>query len=312
MNEQFRAWLLSGDTAACTIMQYGSTFIFLRVAKSLDFDYLYCQHQYSECGIKRRDRFEYAGIYAKRLDLLYDGQSALRYVAGIDACTEERSPAYMTFVLQEAVRALVEAAIANDRSRLHVRSISDANLLERLNRCQAYQARPCARDAYLMNEDCSNPVFHCDYSPDKWTEDTLLAYIGDPQAYAQKEAAEYMATHQEAMLLEFLENDALAAAYKTLLDNPKNPIHAVKRIMAAVNAVNAKTVNVTIRLNDTEFRFKTGIRSLCRDCTSTYSSWDMVAADRREFERIFGRSADYGPLDILRITYGRTTIYTKE
>jgi len=40
--------------------------------------------------------------------------------------------------------------------------------------------------------------------------------------------------------------------------------------------------------------------------------WSIVAADRREFERVFGRGAHYAPEDILRIEYARSVLYESE
>ena len=42
---------------------------------------------------------------------------------------------------------------------------------------------------------------------------------------------------------------------------------------------------------------------------SFYSTYDIPAQDRREFEQLFGRHASYYAEDITRITYGRNTIY---
>ena len=73
----------------------------------------------------------------------------------------------------------------------------------------------------------------------------------------------------------------------------------------------AKTVNVTIRKDGTEFTFKTETSPLRRDCQSGYNTWCMAAADRREFEQIYGRSADYYPQEIQKITYARKVLYQK-
>ena len=81
--------------------------------------------------------------------------------------------------------------------------------------------------------------------------------------------------------------------------------------MAAMETTPAKTVNVTIFKDGVEFTFKTGTDSLRRDCQSYYSTWYMTAADRREFERIYGRSADYYPQETQRITYARSVLYQK-
>ena len=67
--------------------------------------------------------------------------------------------------------------------------------------------------------------------------------------------------------------------------------------------------HVTISKNGTEFTFKTEAFSLRGDCGSHYNSWSIVAADRRKFEELFGRSADYTPEEILRITYARNVLY---
>ena len=41
----------------------------------------------------------------------------------------------------------------------------------------------------------------------------------------------------------------------------------------------------------------------------SYNSYYIAAADRREFERRFGRFADFKPKEIAKITYGRHSIY---
>ena len=40
-----------------------------------------------------------------------------------------------------------------------------------------------------------------------------------------------------------------------------------------------------------------------------YSAYHIQARDRQEFQDMFGRHADYDAKDIIRITYGRKTIY---
>ena len=77
-------------------------------------------------------------------------------------------------------------------------------------------------------------------------EDSLLSYILDPQGYAAKEATDYMEGNQEEMLFDFLCNDVELAEYQALVEDTDNPVHIVKKIMAAMNTTPAKTVNVTI------------------------------------------------------------------
>ena len=93
------------------------------------------------------------------------------------------------------------------------------------------------------------------------------------------------------------------------MDDRDNPVHIVKKIMAAMNTTSAKTVNVTICKDGEEFSFKAEAQELRRDCKNYYGSWYMVAADRRRFEARYGRSADYYPQEIIRITYARAVLY---
>ena len=93
---------------------------------------------------------------------------------------------------------------------------------------------------------------------------------------------------------------------------PNTPAAAVSYthlIMAVMNTSGAKTANVTVRKDGKELTFKTETGDLRRDCTSGYSHWHMIAADRRRFFECFGRNAEYRPEEILRITYGRSILY---
>ena len=87
-----------------------------------------------------------------------------------------------------------------------------------------------------------------------------------------------------------------------------NPIHRMKAITDAVKGCSANTVTVTVQKDGQELTFKTAADSLTGH-RSYYSTSDIPATDRREFERLFGRYADYNAEDVVRITYGRNTIY---
>ena len=67
-------------------------------------------------------------------------------------------------------------------------------------------------------------------------------------------------------------------------------------------------MTVTIQKEGAELTFKAAADSLTGH-RSYYSTYYLPAQDRREFERVFGRNADYNAEDITRITYGKKTIY---
>jgi len=315
---RFADWLAEdrlpagADGGAFTCKASGYHITVIRVRKNDDFDYLYCQRQYNGAGIERGDKFDYVGIYCKRDGLLYDGQYDIRALAD----TEGRSNEALRAELKRAVRQAVEVAVGNDRRNLRIAELSTERERESLADFQRYTAPGQARAAYLNGEHDDNGgfafTFRCHYKPADWTEESLLTHILDPAQYTAAEAAAYMETHQEDMLSDFLQADMVAAEYAALLGNPLNPVHRLKRIMAALNASPAKTVNVTACINDVELTFKAEAAQYRRDCGSHYSDWNIVAADRREFEHLFGRNAHYGPEDILRIEYARSVLYQAE
>ena len=92
------------------------------------------------------------------------------------------------------------------------------------------------------------------------------------------------------------------------MQDTENPIHRMKAITEALKASGAKTVTVTVEKDGMELTFKTAANSLTGH-RNYYSTYDIPAQDRREFERLFGRSANYSAEDIIRITYGKKTLY---
>lgn len=307
MNENFTLWLSSGETGPCQIRSKGFTYNLIRVKKNAVFDYLYAKRSYQNAGLTRGDFFEYVGIYYKRDGLLYDGQYDLRDICDEAAIAHGTAKALQER-LQACVRRMVEAAVGNDRRNLKVSTLNSQQNLQRFECFLKYTAKENARAIYLNGDELSL-VFRCHYEPERWSEESLLDYITDPDGYAEKEAVAYMTENQEDMLSEFLENDAVSAEYEALLSDRQNPIHRVKKIRNAVIAASPKTVNVTIFKDGVEFIFKTEADGLRRDCTSYYSSYAILAADRRKFERQFGRNAEYTPVEIRRITYGRAVLY---
>jgi hypothetical protein len=286
----------------------------LRVKKNDDFDYLYCLRQYRSVGIERGGNFEYAGIYYRKDGKLYDTQYDINSFSGIGSYEiEGNSKEALRELLKLNVRKMVEATISS-REKLNITALSDERNLKELEYYQKYSAYNKAHEAYLSgnHSDTYNYSFKCNYVPKEWSEESLLDYILDPEQYTVAEVAAYVESQQEYMLLCFLQGDMLASEYRKIIENPSDPVHSVKRIMQALNASPAKTVVVTIRKDDIDFTFKAEADQYRRDCMTDYNNWHIVASDRREFERIFGRNARYTPVDIVKIMYSRAVLYSVE
>lgn len=305
-SDRFAAWLAGTHTEFLVFQESGSRYTMFRIPKNSDFDYLYFQRNYNGHSVVRGGKFEYAGLYCKADGLVYDAQYEMETLVGKQG-RQERGAKLLLEALQCEVRGAVEAVIANDRRNLKVTAL-DKRRGAQLVQFKEYEVADGARRAYMKNKDGSFPL-RCAYIPSPWSEDSFLEYIRDPAGYVQSEAATYISGHQEDLLMEFLQNDALRVAYSTLMKDTQSRVHYIKRIFYAVTSTDAKTVRVTIRKNSTEFTFKTDADTLRCDCGNSYYTHRIVAADRREFERLFGRNADYYPEEIVRIEFGRAVLY---
>lgn len=309
MNQEFAAWLKSENKDLFSVKVEFYTYLFLRLPKRPGLDYLYAQREFRGDGTLHAGVFEFMGIYNAADGLLYNTGSYC--MDNLDDTSKERTKDCLFKRLKQDVREMVEARVGNDRKNLEASELSDAGLFKRLEQTQQYYAAIKARDMYLAGKSPKDDRFECSYTPELWTEDILLDYIAAPADYAKREAERYWkdGKNQEEMLVDFLERDALTAEYEKIMADAENPVHTVRRIMEAVKSIDAKTVNVTIYKDGEEFSFKTEAHELRRDCKDYYGTWNIAAADRRRFEARYGRSADYCPQEIIRITYGRKTLY---
>ncbi len=309
MSTLFQQWLSSRDKGLLRLAFARETYFFLRAERRPGFDYLYCQRCYRDDGLQRGNKFEYVGIYCAADGLIYDARYALTSMEGMEGTLADRQQERLLAQLQRDVRLMIEQRVENNRSNLIPQALSSPGVIQDLEYYQKYGAAREARELFLAGREPVDQVFRCEYQPEAWTDDSLLDYITDPLSYAEHEAERHWAEAQEDMLLQFLQADALAAAYAELVKNPKNSVHTIRAIMTAMKDSPAKMVTVTIRKDGTECTFKVDAAELRRDCLSTYSTWNIAAADRRAFEKQYGRHADYTPQEIIRITYGRATLY---
>lgn len=312
MNDRFSDWLSSESVGPYCIQGRGCNYILIRVEKNADFEYLYCQKRYGGIRSISNEKFEFAGIYCRKDGLLYDAGSDLTSIAEDPESLKARSAKELRKQLEAAVRAKVEAVIGNDRNNLQVTELTSLSLINALEYAYQYRAAEDARKHYLSVVDYEHRAFSCNYVPDQWKEETLLSYIADPEGYMREQAEDYIAENQENMLYDFLYHDAVWKEYQAILADTENTVHIIKKISEAMTATTAKTVNVTVLKNGTEFTFKTEASDLRRDCGCYYDTYPIVAADRRKFEKLFGRGEHYTPEEIVRITYGKAILYEAE
>lgn len=312
MQNELMQWLASNLPEPVKYFQkQRESFAILRVSIAPEFDYLYEQSHYYREAIQRGEAFEYAGIYCRKDGKLYDAQYALCIL--LPECSDDlrtRGRVQLAEQLKADVCARVCTMIGNDRRNLTITALSEEKAKE-LEAFRGRQALDRATRYYLSGRSIEDTIFQCSYTREPWSDQNLLRYILDPDDYVQQEATAYFETHQEQILLELLEDDAILAAWRGILDDPQHRLHMIRRIRDAVSQSGAKRVRVTIHKDGKELTFQTDAHTLCTDFDSSYNCWDILPQDRRRFEETFGRYAEYGPEDVTCITYAKRTLYTK-
>ena len=279
----------------------------ISLPKTEEIDYLFCDTNYSIPGIHQNDDFSFCGLYLRQDHSLRLADHRLGCVVDDLTKTECMDSDDLRRCFCEQVNRRVEELLADDRQNLTITELGSEETKRRLDYYRQYGAREEAIRAYFSEQE-PDFRFRSDYRLSGWDEDTMLAYLQTPDALVEREAGQYIKDHQEQLLLTFLENDALRDAYDALLQDEDSPIHRMKAITDAVRDSGAKMVTVTVQRPEGELTFKAAAESLTghRNC---YSNYNIPAQDRREFERMFGKYADYHAEEITRITYGRNTIY---
>ena len=305
--EDFQRWLDLGH-APLTFWEGEKVLTtFTRLEKSQSVEYLYRAAAQQDNRISWNNDLTFCGVYDRQNRSLYLTADTLNCIAGGQFPFVSEAVPSMVKEICSRVNQRVEATIADDRNNLPIQELTGLWTQRDLQYYREHGAEEEAIRRFFNGEEL-DAQFHSDYTLGELPEAAFLAYIQDPDYFIQTEAEQHIKTHQERFLLEFLKNDALLAAYQTLTQDPDSPIHRMKAITEAIQDSGAKTVNVTVQKDGQELTFKAAADSLT-GCRNSYSRYHIPAQDRRAFERLFGRHADYTPEEITRITYGRNTIY---
>ena len=305
--DDFQRWLDLGHAPITLYQGEKALTVLTRLEKSQSVEYLYRAAIQQDSSISWNNNLTFCGVYDRQNRALYLTKDTLNCVSGGQFPFVSETIPSMVEEICGRVNQRVEETIANAPDSLSVQEITSLQAQCDLQYYQEHGAREEAIRRFFKDEEL-DVRFHSGYAMDELPETAFLAYIQDPEGFVQNEAEQHIKIHQEKFLLQFLKNDALLTAYQALVQDTGSPIHQMKAITEAIKDCGAKTVTVTVEKDGRELTFKTDASSLT-GYKNRYSTYDIPAQDRREFERMFGKYSDYSAEDITKITYGRNTIY---
>lgn len=307
VRDDFQRWLNVGY-GPFTIWQGEKALVTISsLEKAPSVNYLYRISPAQDNSISWDNSLLFCGVYDTDHGSLYLTKDSLSAFTGGEFPPVSGVGPSVAGEISSRISQLVEDTIANDRNNLAVQEVTDWQALRDLQYYREHGARNEALSRFFSG-DAPDGVFRSGYTLEELPEAAFMAYMRDPEGFIQTEAEQYIKINQEKFLLQFLENDALLTEYQALVQDSGSPYYRMKAITDAVKDSGAKTVTVTIQKDGAELTFKAAADSLTGR-RSYYSTYYLPAQDRREFERVFGRNENYNAEEIMRITYGKKTIY---
>lgn len=304
----FMEWLEDDRQTFLTAEKNKSASVVVKVPKTSEISYLFGGDSWNGSGFTWNTQLEFCGIYVRPTKELHLVDRPIsQIVTGLTEAELQDIDSLLREKIVDGVNARTEMLLPADRRELPVEAITDQRIQKRLEEYREYGAEEDAvRRFFTGRVPDGRP--HGAYRADTISEDAMLTYLLNPEGYIQAEAERYIRENAEWFLSEFERSELLLSTYQALEEDTGSPFHRMRAITEAVERCGAKSVAVTIQKGGDELTFRTAAAAL-KGNRSYYNRLDITASDRREFEQMFGRYADYTAEDVTKITYGRAVIY---
>ena len=303
MEKEFFDFLKSGSLTKT--FDYGdkSKVMVNKVRYNDKLDILYALDSYSGNLFDLHNSFKYSGIYDKENNKLFDVEYSLRYhILNWDYNNENYKNASDLYnLINKDMNERIKELIKDVKKEMF--DINEVEIGEEIE----------DRDVLteFMNGATSETLEASlkEFSTEKSQD--LLDYLTDKETFIEEEARWFIVENTTSILRSLAIAEKKREVLKEIEDNKEHPYHKIKKIIDAIKENNCVTVNLTINKNGIEQTFKYNADALKRDYNSSYlSTWNFEKAQERNlFEETFGRSEDLHYEEIVKITYGKNTIY---
>lgn len=301
MEEDFNNYLRSNNTIG--VFNYGekSKVMINKIPYNSKIDILYSLDSYSGDFYDLRSPFEYAGFYDKENDKIYDLDYSIRWhILNWDYKNDK-------FVGKEDLYKLISNVINNRVNELINDGKQDAFNINNFDLIEL-------TDKDVINEFMSGETSFSmkdqikKYNSKKSQE--ILEYLTDKNEFVEEVSRNFIADNAEDILNDMIESESKRKKLQEIEKNKNHIFYKIRNIVNSINDNNCKTVNLTIFKDNKEQTFIYDAKYLKNYSSSYLSQYNIIKLkDREEFEENFGRSADFYFSDIIKITYGKRTIY---
>lgn len=265
-------------------------------------DILYSLKSYNKELFDLKSPFIYSGIYDKENNKLFDLEYIIRcyllkWEYNDERCIDSNNIQDMINKdMNEKIRELVE------NSKEDIFDLKNAELGEPI---EDKDVMCDFMDGYTHN---TLKDYFKEYSSEK--ANNILEYLTDKESFIEEEARDFILDNHSSILKSLTISREKRKVLKQIEDNKDHPYHKIKSILDSIRDKNYVTVNLTINKDNKELTFKYDAHSLSLRYDTYLSSYSIdKLSDRNKFEELFGSWSDFNYQDIIKITYGRNTIY---
>ena len=301
MEEDFNNYLKGNN--AIGVFNYGekSKVMINKIPYNSKIDILYSLDSYSGEFFDLNSPFKYAGFYDKEKDKVYDLDYSIRWhILNWNYKSdkfEDKQDLYN--LISNDINNRIYELIQDGKKESF--DINNFDLLE-------------LTDKDVINEfmngetSCSMKDQIINYSSRKPQE--ILDYLTDKNEFIEEVSRDFIIDNAEDILNDMIESESKRQKLKEIEQDKNHIFYKIRDIVNCINDNNCKTVNLTIFKDNKEQTFIYDAKYLKNYSSSYLSEYNIIKLkDREEFEENFGRSADFYFSDIVKITYGKRTIY---
>lgn len=266
-----------------------------------------------EKRLRMSSKFEFAGVFNRLDDEIYFASWDLERLLGDEYDKDKFCKATVAKEFKESVEKRVNEMVGNDLS--NIESFTDtsvfSNFDSRVKDLHTYRRYRDARACFMKGVKSDEISYKMSFDEHIDNSTNLLEFLERGYEFVSEYSRDFISMNKKQIQYQFTMDEVLREDLASIEQDATNDIHIRKEIKEAIESIDCKTVNVTVVKDGKEFTFKTESHPLTRD-DGYYSTYSIVAKDRREFESLFGRSANYVPDDITKVVYGRKILYSKD
>ena len=302
MEKEFFKFLRSGGIIKTFRYDDNKEVIVNKVKYNDKLELLYSQDNYTN-DYDMNIPFKYAGIYDREKDTLYNPEyTILTHILNWDYYDDKNiSSSDLYGMLENDTNDKIKELV--NETKKDIFNINNVEIPEELTEEDVEKDFIFNKTSETLEDEYRK------YSSTKSKD--ILDYLTDKESFVEREGRKFVVDNISEILKDVVISNKKRELLKQIEDNPNHLYHKKREIINAIIENNCYTVNVTIEKDNKQQTFKYNANTLKNNYSSSYlSSYDIEnRSDREKFHSEFGYSADFYYDDIVKITYGKKTLY---